>query len=189
MPKGIKGFQKGHKVSKETRIKIGNANRRPYYFICDYCGKESITKLSAYNRKKRHFCSRECYMKFVKEKLNFEEKNAYKGIRKTGQSKQVYHQNYCKKNPKRIAHLKARRYAREKGAVGKHTLQEWENLLAEFDYKCAFCRKKKELTKDHIIPLSEGGTDYIDNIQPLCRSCNSRKWKHIYENPELLEAK
>lgn len=179
MPKGIKGFLKGHKHNEATKIKIGNANRRPYYFNCDYCGKESITKPSAYKKKKRHFCCMDCYMKFVKEKLNFNDKNAYKGIRKPGQSKQIYHRNYCKNNPENISHLKARRYARERGAKGSHSLEEWIALKNKYDNRCAYCGEKKELTKDHIIPLSESGTDFINNIQPLCRNCNSKKWKKI----------
>jgi len=172
--------------TKETKKKIGDANRRPIYYKCDNCQKKCITCPSHYNKKKRHFCSMKCYKEFIKT-LPFTEQNAYRGIRKVGQSKQVYHRNYCKRNPKRISHLKARRYAREKGAIGSHTLEEWNNLLVEFDYKCAFCRKEKKLTKDHIIPLSENGTDYIENIQPLCRNCNSKKWKNIYENKNLLK--
>ena len=30
-------------------------------------------------------------------------------------------------------------------------------------------------TRDHIIPLSAGGTDTIDNCMPACRTCNSRR--------------
>jgi hypothetical protein len=28
---------------------------------------------------------------------------------------------------------------------------------------------------DHILPVSRGGTNAIDNVQPLCRKCNSEK--------------
>lgn len=28
---------------------------------------------------------------------------------------------------------------------------------------------------DHIVPLSQGGTNEWDNLQPLCKSCHSKK--------------
>jgi len=31
------------------------------------------------------------------------------------------------------------------------------------------------MTKDHIIPLSRGGTDFAYNLQPMCLGCNIRK--------------
>ena len=33
----------------------------------------------------------------------------------------------------------------------------------------------KDLTADHKIPRSQGGTDDRENLQVLCRACNSRK--------------
>jgi len=173
--------------SEETKKKIGDALRKPIYFKCDYCGKESYDKLSQYVRKIRHFCSRKCYSLYRKERMVFTEQNTYKGVRKSGESKQVYHRNYCENHPENIAHLKARRYARERGATGSHTIEEWEALKDSYGNLCASCGKKIKLTKDHIIPLSKGGTDYIENIQPLCRNCNSRKHNHIHESPELLK--
>ena len=106
-----------------------------------------------------------------------------------GVSQTEAHRRWKKKNPERMAFLKACRYAREQGAKGSHTFQEWKNLKDNFSNKCAKCFQDKPLTKDHIIPLSKGGSDNIENIQPLCRNCNSQKWTNlnIYENPELLK--
>ncbi len=37
------------------------------------------------------------------------------------------------------------------------------------------CTKTQDLTIDHMIPLSKGGTDELTNLQFLCRRHNSRK--------------
>jgi hypothetical protein len=76
----------------------------------------------------------------------------------------------------------------EKATKGSHTLKEWNDLKKKFNNRCAFCFKEKKLTKDHILPLIAGGSDYIKNIQPLCRECNSRKGKSIKFNKENILA-
>ena len=72
-----------------------------------------------------------------------------------------------------------RRYDyRERAArqlAGHHTESEWQATLPQHGHRCAWCAATEGLTRDHIIPLSKGGTDLIGNIQPLCKSCNSRK--------------
>lgn len=96
--------------------------------------------------------------------------------------------NYYKRRTKRQKELKRlkdnHRIALKRKAEGKFTLQEWEDKKKKFDYKCIICGISEEellnktgigLTIDHIIPLSKGGTNYISNIQPLCKSCNSSK--------------
>lgn len=40
---------------------------------------------------------------------------------------------------------------------------------------CAKCGRTERLTVDHIVPLAKGGENDLDNMQILCKSCNSRK--------------
>lgn len=68
-----------------------------------------------------------------------------------------------------------RRNARLRGAEGSHTREQWEALVARCGNRCACCGLQKKLTRDHVVPLVAGGSDYIENIQPLCRECNSSK--------------
>lgn len=56
-----------------------------------------------------------------------------------------------------------------------YTEDQWQALCAFYNQTCLRCGKQKKLTVDHIVPLSLGGTNSIDNIQPLCKSCNTSK--------------
>lgn len=61
--------------------------------------------------------------------------------------------------------------------IATHTKEEWEEMKSIIGH-CVICGKSSDeapLVKDHIIPLYQGGSDGISNLQPLCRSCNSRK--------------
>lgn len=42
-------------------------------------------------------------------------------------------------------------------------------------YRCLACGTHCDLTLDHVVPLSEGGSKKADNLQTLCTSCNSSK--------------
>lgn len=81
-------------------------------------------------------------------------------------------------NKKYLSWIKNKRNRDLRTAVGSHTFGEWENLKAQYNWTCPCCKirePKVVLTQDHIIPVSKGGSNNIENIQPLCRSCNSKK--------------
>lgn len=79
------------------------------------------------------------------------------------------------KNPEKFLNQLARRRARAAGALGSHTDSEWRAITQKQRGKCAECGVKANLTRDHIVPLSLGGTDFAYNIQGLCQPCNSAK--------------
>lgn len=48
-------------------------------------------------------------------------------------------------------------------------------VMERDEYRCVTCGTHKNLTCDHIVPESKGGPTSFDNLQTMCRSCNSRK--------------
>lgn len=71
-----------------------------------------------------------------------------------------------------------RRSARKKGSHDTHTRHEWHELKKKYANTCLDCGRAEPeitLTEDHVTPLSKGGSDGIENIQPLCLQCNCRK--------------
>lgn len=118
---------------------------------CIKCNKISpITRLGAL------YC-KECRKKYQKEYR--------KEYRKTPQGKYV--------------DLKSR--LKRRGIIHKFTIEEWQQKLKDSNGICLMCGENKgieNLSLDHIIPINKVkyGTVYtINDIQPLCLSCNSHK--------------
>lgn len=61
--------------------------------------------------------------------------------------------------------------------------QQWWRRLRQMVLRrepwCRMCRAEGRFTPatevDHIVPVSKGGTNEMDNLQALCKSCHSKK--------------
>jgi 5-methylcytosine-specific restriction endonuclease McrA len=81
-------------------------------------------------------------------------------------------------NPAQEAGYRAQRRGLEKVAqegLRPITSKEWESVLRHWDHRCAYCHQDRQLTMDHVVPISRGGKHSIGNLVPACKSCNSAK--------------
>lgn len=164
--------------------------------ICLICNKEFEEK--HFNQ---HYCCLDCK---YKAKRNSQEK--YKKTEKGKASRlkwvnserfksneKVYRQ---KPRARHLAVLRAKRFFKKRPDLKKHYDKvygysrrgynagkldkiAWENKLKELNGECQMCGTKENITIDHIKPLSLGGNNHIDNLQPLCNRCNAKKGNRL----------
>lgn len=85
-------------------------------------------------------------------------------------------------NPEKVREMNRRRYHRDPIYAGmKRTARRYKCLpdllkqILERDRCCQNCWIHENLSFDHIVPMSKNGKTEYDNLQVLCRSCNSAK--------------
>lgn len=85
----------------------------------------------------------------------------------------------AKRHPETTRRLRHIRRGRLKGAKGSFTSHDLKEIMKMQKRKCAYCRArfgdKCKPTLDHIIAIASGGSNYKQNLQFLCSTCNSSK--------------
>lgn len=102
-------------------------------------------------------------------------------LKRTGKTSTTVSRNWQKNNPgKHRIHKQADNNRRRLAKLQpeSYTSAQFMELFKRVGKKCSYCKKSltvMTVTADHIVPLSKGGSNRIDNIAPACMSCNLSK--------------
>lgn len=165
-----KGFSVKQKVIRKGTGKFcstgcsNKAQKRPSRLLkinCKFCEKEFLIKPSQIITT-GNCCSKKCYWLELKRRIIGEGNPNYKNAGYENNSK---------------TSIKRREMVRAARLISNHNKAQWDNLKRMYGNACASCKSQsKKLTKDHIVPITKGGHNGIDNIQPLCQRCNVKKF-------------
>ena len=148
---------------------------------CSQCLKPLKRLAYELKIKKKFFCDRRCQNSERTNKpvpwLFTPEVIKRRSATKSGPRNNRWKGGICS-DPAYLSWKKNERNRRKRLAEGSHTFEQWLELKQKHSNTCLACLRKEpeiRLTQDHIVPVSKGGSDNIENIQPLCRGCNTRK--------------
>lgn len=95
-----------------------------------------------------------------------------------------YNKAWRKTHLKESCDYRKKRYRYEKLASGEFTKDDFNLLMHKYNNTCLCCGNREpdiKLVADHVIPLALGGSNCIENRQPLCIDCNRRKNARIID--------
>lgn len=148
--------------------------------MCQPCKRAEKTEYNHQNREKRRVAG-SAYRQANKETLA-ERQRIWRV--ENPESDHAIHSRWKSENKDKVNASTHKRRNQIVCNGGHWTAQEWADLKAKYDDHCLMCGKQEpeiKLTVDHIVPVSAGGSNCIDNLQPLCKSCNSLKHRGIVD--------
>ena len=144
---------------------------------CKSCRNKLARKWRTKNKDRINKELRDWYKSNPGKNKEYHDKWIVDNVEKTKENSKRYKSN----NKDKVRENDRNRRARIKKSKGIITKEEWSAVLEKHGNKCLCCgRTDVKMTMDHVKPIFIGGSHTVDNVQPLCLSCNSKKHiKHI----------
>jgi len=177
--------------------------------LCVECSKQAVQKwricnvdkVRAYSasyevdKEKRNQKRRERYAKnpkkYIRKSIEQTKRNPEKArekirrwLQNNPQKAREHRKKWRRNNKDKLRVYFHNRRVRIRDNGGSFSVQEWQDLVKQTGGVCLCCglsENVKALTIDHVVPLYHGGSNDIDNLQPLCRPCNSSKGTKIID--------
>lgn len=132
-------------------------------YSCVYCGELHTRPKAEYERKKQHFCSRNCFIKYKNLNLSISlGRDGYKHIKKTRLHRYIVELSIGRKlkRNEHVHHIDLNPLNNDLNNLQIMSASEHQKLHGSFRknkvmMKCAICGKEKEYEKNYIKKLSK----------------------------------